>query len=429
MLGNTIRLLALFTLVATFSPVSPAFGESPQSSIARGVAWLQGQVQPKGNLTAEGSSMATPFQTREEVLVTLGHLGTAPSSLIGIVASNTDANVEYTARRITGSVSAGQADGSDVAALESTQNADGGWGLAPGYQSDSLDTAFALVSLCAMTAPNSVRVSAAMNYIRGNQLIDGGWGGQASSVYVTGQVLLAAQASPNSSEAGPIKSAATSWLVAQQISGTYGDSLDDSWALGSLSTQAVQSANLDSLITALIAEQSADGSWSEDPYLTAVALRALAYAQAGGQQQPSATGRVIDGASGNPLGQIPLTLISAGGGTIVGATASDGTLLFGPLSPGGYNLNIATPDFVLFDQAFTVVASAQTNLGDLPLVWSSAPINAIVRGTVLDATTAAPLMGVTVSIGSSQAVTNAIGQYEIVGVAPATYTATATSAG
>src|SRR5262249_11257648 len=155
----------------------------------------------------------------------------------------TDANVEYAARRILAAIAAKQSASADVGMLLGQQNADGGWGFQPGYQSNPLDTAVALQALRATNASPAAGANG-LAYLTGAKLADGGWDvSNTSSVYVTANVLLAANAWSSQSASSALAAAASAWLLgARSAAQDFGNAFNNACALLALATQAGQSA-------------------------------------------------------------------------------------------------------------------------------------------------------------------------------------------
>jgi hypothetical protein len=253
LLSGAIRICALLLASFAISLGSPAEAATLTPAEQNGVNWLTAQVQSTGALATESSSVATPQQAREETQVTLAMLAQAPSALVAAVGQNTDANTEYAARRVLSAAIVNQAHTADLSALLALQNPDGGWGLTATYQSNPLDTAFALQALHAANAV-ATPVIGALTYFSQVKLADGGWGvTDKSSVYVTANVLLAANAwATQSTNGATVASTAVTWLVgARNATNDFGDTFDDAYGLIALSTQAAQSAALAPLATAL----------------------------------------------------------------------------------------------------------------------------------------------------------------------------------
>ena len=423
-LRSAVVFFALMILTSTFAGAA-ALTPAQQN----GVNWLAAQVGFDGSIANESAAMATPLQVREESAVSLALLAHAPGALVAGVRSNTDGNVEYTARRVINAANLKQTDDPDVASLLVAQNADGGWGLSPTYQSDPLDTALALQALHATNAPASV-VTNGFAYLSQAELADGGWGATASSIYATANVLLAADAwSSQTANAAGIASSATAWLTnARGMSTDYGDTFDNAWALLALAAQSGASAQLSLLNTALTSAQLADGSWADDPYLTAVALRALWIASQPSPGQILVQGRVIDGQTGEALSGASVVL--AGAQTYSLQTDANGQFVFANPAAGGYTLSVALTGFGTVTGSITTVAGQTLNLGTISLLpVSTGATNGTVKGIVSSAATGAPIAGATVTLNALSATTGSDGSYEIANVPAGQITVSAAASG
>ena len=382
----------------------------------KGVDWLTGNVQGDGSLVSENTSVATPLQVREETAMTLATLATAPLALRSAVAANNDGNNEYIARRIIAAGTGGQVATQDVAALVASQNADGGWGLGSGYQSDPLDTAFVLLALRAANSAASATVANALGYLGQAASSDGGWGiNSQSSVYVTANVLLAANAWP-SAAANVLTTSATAWLLtARNASLDYGDTLDNAQALLALATQSGLGAALTSLSAAVNSAQQADGSWAHDAYLTAVALHASWFAAQPSSSPTSgdAQGAVTDQSSSQPLAGASVQLVENAG--ISAITAADGSFHLAAIPPGTYTLRATASGYQAHTQSIQVIAGQTLKLGAIAL--APIPTTAILSG-IVKSDLGQPLQNVIIAVGSRSTLTDASGAYQLVGLAP-----------
>lgn len=141
--------------------------------VDRGLAWLAQQVQPNGTLSGESASAATVFQARVESLTTLRQLSSAPPSLADLVAQEPALAVEILGRKAGSLAALGRDVSAATAALLARQNADGGFGGAQGYQSNPLDTAFALLALKAAGSTQSAAIGGAVAYLQSSQAPNG----------------------------------------------------------------------------------------------------------------------------------------------------------------------------------------------------------------------------------------------------------------
>ncbi len=399
-------------------------------AVQQGVDWLNAQVQSDGSLANEGSSIATPFQVRVEAIATLSFLDTTPAALADIVAMATVDDSEYLSRQIIAAAGTQRSTAADVAILRAMQNPDGGWGLTSGYESDVLDTALALQAFSAANAATSSIEANALTFLSQAKQADGGWGiDQVSSVYITSNVGFAAESWSALPNASTITSSATAWLRGHQVDGAFSDIQSNALALLALSSQTSESGDLAPLIEALSTVQGTDGSWSEDPYLTGLCLRALQSATVGSAAQGAVVGRVVDSGSAMPLASVPIALLFSGGTPVATHSAADGTFSFSRLKPGQYTIQLAVPDFVLYSRTFAVAAGEHVDLSNINLIWSTAPTGAIVRGVVVDSVAGNPISGVEISVGTLLARTDSRGRYELSGVPPGNYQLSATDNG
>src|SRR5258706_14567106 len=132
-------LLALWTATAHAQSLSP--------EISRGLAWLQSQVQADGSLASEASSVATALQDRSETAQALAALAALPSNLADAIASEPDGNTEYLARQPISLVAPGRDPSAQINLLLLRRNSDRGFGGGPGFESNPLDTAWAVLAL------------------------------------------------------------------------------------------------------------------------------------------------------------------------------------------------------------------------------------------------------------------------------------------
>jgi hypothetical protein len=155
-----------------------------------------------------------------------------------------------------------------------------GWGLSRLYSGSPLDTAFALQALSRRGI--STGAAAAVAYLVAVQLTgaDKGWTlGQegVGDPFTTAQVIIGLKPYSGLHASAPI--AITNGLNALNARVNSGSPVSQiaitivaNLRSGALSTTAA------ALVSALLARQSSNGSWSDDPYATALALRALAAA-------------------------------------------------------------------------------------------------------------------------------------------------------
>ncbi|HSN17568.1 MAG TPA: carboxypeptidase regulatory-like domain-containing protein, partial [Gammaproteobacteria bacterium] len=418
-------------LTACFAATVSAATLPPAATAA--IGWLQTQVNADGSLASESQSIASPLQARSEAATAIGLASTIPASLTGAVTADTGTDTESLARRVIALVQSGQSTTAAVQLLYGNQNADGGFGSQPGDSSDALDTAFALLALRAANDTSATNLSNALLYLVGNVDSDGGYGlpagGSGSQVYVTAYVLLAYQAYATSYPLTTQIGGARQWLIGQQSGGIYADTLSDALASLALASSSNDSAAYSGALAALSAGQQADGSWGDDPYLTAIAARALA----GSTAQQSATtgsmsGVVLDAASHAPIAGAQIQL--SGPASVSGTSSGNGSLSIGNLIPGAYAVSVTAAGYSgVTLQNIQVNAAATTTVGTLLL--SAVPNLAAISGTLTDAN-GTPVAGAVISVSgadAASATSASNGSYSISSLTPGAVTLTVSAAG
>lgn len=419
----------LFFMIS-LSVLLVARAQSPE--VARGLQWLAAQVQPDGEVKGADQSIATKQQNRAEVRHTLKLLAAAPSTLVNAMAADPENNTEYLSRKIIALASAGTSVTTYLDLLAERQNKDGGFGGAPGYASNALDTAWAVLALTEARQAGGAGAIAARAWLLTQLDADGAVAGRsdADRVQNSAMMLLAMQSAADSGSTNAVKSL-SSWLLRQQ--GADGGWQDNTY-LSALALSAVSPVTADAGVRTagrnfLLARQAVDGSWNGDPYLTALVLRAISSQQSlpstdGGVVQ----GRVIDQGSGQPLGAVAITLSGPDSRSV--ATDAQGAFSISNISAGNYRITYARTGYSGAIASGNVVMGQLLDAGTVALTQLGTA--GIVRGQVTAGANGAPMRGVTVtSHGAAPiaAITDALGRYELAGVAPGTASLSASLAG
>ncbi|MHB8728667.1 MAG: carboxypeptidase-like regulatory domain-containing protein [Sulfuricaulis sp.] len=305
-------------------------------------------------------------------------------------------------------------------ALVVNRNADGGFGNEPGDASSVLDTAYALEALAIAKASGSIVASAA-GYLLNNQTAAGGWsdGENDASVYLTAQTMRALWHYRHTyvGVSTALTSAQNFLLSQRDGNGLWGEHFNTSLVLLALIPAVADPSVLASSLTALQAAQLPDGSWLDDPYTTALALRAL---YAATQPTPNPTlgavsGQVTDSTTGTPLMGVTVTVM----GTVTrsAVTGADGSYVVTDVPPGPVSLMASLSGYLTVN-ASGIVASGQALTFNPRLAKDPQPVPITVRGLVVRKDTGAPLSGVTVSVVNTRftAQTAADGRFEIDGI-------------
>ncbi|KQV54555.1 hypothetical protein ASD07_08540 [Duganella sp. Root336D2] len=398
--------------------------------LSRGLVWLQAQVQPDGSLGGEAASIATPLQARSESLYTLKLLGAPAASqapLRQALTAEQDLSTEYMARRAWALGYGGVAQPALIEELQKRQNSDGGYGGDGGYSSNIADTSWMLLAQRAGGAqPDAAAVTRALAFLDANHMADGSFAvNRQASMYATLKAMLASAAWSSQQGASSFSAQSLNWLLAQRnVAGNFGNPFDNALALWVLATQTADQAILKPASDALLATQLANGSWNDDPYLTAVALRALYLVNHPPASNGSASvrGLVADAASGLPLAGASVQVV-AGGDAAAGSDANGNFTLSG-ISAGNLTLRFARLGYASRDVSLSVGTGQSLSIGTVALAPASlsATLSGIVRND-----SGQPLAGAVVAAGTAAATTNASGAFTITNLSPGPLTVTVTA--
>lgn len=325
----------------------------------------------------------------------------------------------------------------------------GAWGGDVDEQNNNLDTALALQALKSGSNIDPATINPALAYLIASQNPDGGWGfspstnsgqaGTGSNIYFTAIVSATLQQFPQTTPVATAVSRASAYLLARQNAdggfGLSGSTVYET-ALSYIALVAVeqtQTLALQNTINYLATNQSANGSWSDDPYSTALALRALYYSEnkpASPPPPPSAgklSGLVVDSITQQPVSGVSVSL--AGNPLISVTSDSLGNFILTDVPPGSQGVNLAKNGFAPAAAAATAIADVTASLGTIPMTSSYS--TGTIAGTISDAT-GKPLADVAVTVTgawSGNATTGADGSYSFTYVTPGNVTISAAKTG
>ncbi|MCP4928201.1 MAG: hypothetical protein GY918_03985, partial [Gammaproteobacteria bacterium] len=350
------------------------------------------------------------------------------------IQAETFQNTEYLTRQIITGVDAGDDVTALIGLLITHQNSDSGFGDLAGYDSTVLDTAIALEALALSGQSSSQAAGFAISYLLSRQNSDGGWtyNSSDSSPFITAITLTALWQYRNIYNLNAALDSAGNYLLNQRNANhLWNESFISSLALIALVNSLDDISALADSLSALRNAQLSDGSWENDVYTSALALRALALAET----PPSNTGlanvlgSVIDGQTGLPLNGVTVNLTGSSTQSIV--TSQDGMFAFHDLLLGDYTVQLTKTDYAPLT-ASTVLNNGQTlNIGTLQLLQADTATTALLRGIITDADTGAPLTEVSVSVTgvSGSVLTDAAGNYQITNIPPGNVTIEASKDG
>ncbi|MFZ6736080.1 carboxypeptidase regulatory-like domain-containing protein [Undibacterium sp. Ji42W] len=398
--------------------------------VSNGLQWLNAQVQADGKLTGEAQSIATPLQTRAEVAQTLKLLATLPASLASSIAADAEDNTEYLARKIISLGANGWDPSNSLNLLLARQGVEGGFGGAPYYSSNVVDTAWAVLALAQTKGGTSDAANRARAYLVTQLASDGGASGPNdwNRKYNSAIILLALQTVSDGSNTTIVRALA-SWLQQQQASnGSWsGNTYLTALVMTGIVPVTTDAAVLTNALNFLVSKQGADGSWSTDPFLTALVLRVLS-----GQAGPPGSagvlqGQLVDNATNVPLSGSTVTL--SGTSNQVATTDVSGRFAFNGLASGNYSVTYSRVGYTSKISSYSAVAGQISDAGIVKLTQLAG--TGIIRGQVT-ATNGSTLSGVTMSLSGAatlNATSDANGRYEFVVPSPGAFAISASLTG
>ncbi|MCL2309840.1 MAG: carboxypeptidase regulatory-like domain-containing protein [Proteobacteria bacterium] len=398
--------------------------------IMLGASWLQSQIRSDGTLANESASIARSLQIHAEVLTTLQTLGVTPpspalSALAAQIDNAVDTNlVEPLARQAIAHQQMQTGDAAIIAAMMTQRNSDNGFGAIAEFGSNALDTAWLLMALGQSASYDRSAVSTALGFLAQSKQTDGGWSiDNSSAVYLTSLAGQAAGVWSSRFQTGAISTASQNWLLSKRNASLhFGNTFDNACALLALSMQTAQTAVIQPIVDALKATQLSNGSWDNDPYLTALALRALWVATQPPTEPTTGDiqGRVVDYDTGSAIVGANVSLKERSQSSA--DSASNGTFALSGIPEGNYTLRVVALGYQSIESEITVTAGQILNLGTIRL--TAAPLTASLSGVARNSGGAA-LANVVISVGVNSAITNSSGAYQLTGldVGPTTITA------
>lgn len=315
------------------------------------------------------------------------------------------------------------------------QNPDGGFGELAGYQSTVLDTAYALKALSRAGYANSQVIIDAIGYLSQQQDTTGGFGlggANDNSVYITAQVSLALQPYVFTYQVGNQINQASTYLYDQQLpAGGWQTVWETAQALLALVPVTTDTSRYANALTVLRNAQSANGSWSDNVYATALADRVL-FLVASATLPVDPTAGVLNGKIVNQSGLalVGVTITAASASASQSATsATDGTFVLQGIVEGEYTVSYTLGGYLTATQSITVQAGDLLDVGTIRMMPLST--EGVLQGTVVDSDTGLPVAGASVAItgATTQSVfTDMAGMYSAA-VTPGSISVTVTATG
>jgi hypothetical protein len=295
-------------------------------------------------------ALTLPLPATTTAVETFGLLNatTSPAYTKGIawVAGQALNTTDDLSRRIALLSGGGYHLANDLALLQSYQNPEGGFGGMGGYTSSVLDSALGLMAL-RQSGAAATTLDPIVASLLAMQHTDGGWRREERvTPYLTAWALLALEGAPKTTALSTALSKGVGYLKGQQQgNGSWNSVFETALAYLALVGLTTDATVLGGAGNFLLTTQLADGSWEQDPYSTALALRALKVfletpvTPPPGPTTGNVTGTVVDAMTHAPLAGVVVSLV--GNPATQTTTNLAGGFTLSGLGPGTVQLQLA----------------------------------------------------------------------------------------
>ena len=325
------------------------------------INWLLTQQDTVNRSFVSPDDTAHPVQTTSEALLLFEEVGilSSQNKLLAaqFVIANGDDSTEFSARHLIAE-SSGSPTIAVLNALIAEQNADLGYGSFSGHESTPLDSAYALMAFGRHELNHLQTAATTANYLIGTQQTNGAWTQPgAESAFVTALAMRALSLyAPDSEILDSTLEKARNYLMSQRQADLLWSDLPTSMvALLALTREVSSITVLDASIAALRATQNAGGSWGDDVYSTALAVRVLSNYEARRSGTEVGTGAfsgsVFRSGSTEPISNAGILIQELG---LELQTNPDGFFVAPNLRPETYTLTISKPGHKVVNRVVTV---------------------------------------------------------------------------
>ncbi|NVK36819.1 MAG: carboxypeptidase regulatory-like domain-containing protein [Gammaproteobacteria bacterium] len=394
--------------------------------IEKGLSWLSGQQSQDGSFySAKG--FADALQVTAETVSVLHSSDNAnfdKAAATGFVIQQRQSHIEAIYWKALLKDLSNQDASSELASVLLSQNLDGGFGSFEGYDSNPLDTAFALKAISLLDPSNSAAISKGLSYLLQQQNANGAFQLNQSneySVYVTSLVLSVLNNIKFYFSISSEIEMATAFLVAELNSETS-DLIpwQQALAINSIRQATVDSTGYKTVSDILFDKQLSNGSWQDDAYTTALVLKSSSAVTSveppASVTQASVSGRVLERQNLSALPAAKVLLQSYEDSTLSYSINSNGQGLFHikEVMPGEYHIQISAAGYLPVSADLTLVAAKNIELGNVTL--EAIPDQGVIKGVVLSAEDGMPLSGAAVVVtgaSNTDTLTDKNGQYQL----------------
>ena len=412
-----------------FSILLFVFLNSTNVFSAVGSDWLISHANINGSINSP-TSINHDYAATVETLITLDALGDSDrveiANALQYLPSNLSEDSINLALTLLAQARVGIIDQQIINELETRVQVDGGFAPYQDYQSNVLDTIFALNALL-VSRPESNLIADMVQHLKSAQQLDGGFKlklDEKSSVYISSLASIILQLLKNQYDVNTELAAVTHYLLAQRnttdISATDYQTWETNWqtalALLAIINENTDQSQYQEAIDKLNSTQLANGSWDNDVYTTALALRVQGIIAGTIFIPPANPSTILATVTDESNNQIIAAATVSINTTPTRSTQStfNGEFSISDLNAGTYQLNISATGYqnLIFD--INILDNQILELGNIKLFRKTD--KGLLQGVITDAVTALPLVNASISITGNNTTTlfsNQQGHYNI----------------
>lgn len=377
------------TMLLLLLPTTVSFAQN----IDRGMDWLKSQQEINGSYK---SVISLSYQATDESVFT-GEIVKQ-----SILTPETDSYLsdeqlvitELLSRQILYKNTQGKIIKNHLVDLESRRNIfSGGYAEIMNHDANVLDTAYALLVLSKTDGDNEV-VGKALGYLLAKQNSDGGFSinDNESSIYPTALVLSVLNRYKLYFDLNSAITKSKNYLINNYSSSEgWGSTWETAYSLLALYPTYQDNQSLQAHHNWLLSKQLSNGSFEEDTYTTALALRAI-YAFDNVVIPPvsnksTVSGVVLSATTKQPIVDATITLQQQSTQNIfINTDSSQALFTFSGLLGGDYLITVSASGYNTTTGTFSLSGGQQINLGEILLEVESdgqgAPKKAVITGVV-----------------------------------------------
>lgn len=409
-----------FAFLFVCCSISTAFA----ADSAAGKQWLAVQQLSDGRVVSAQAFADSLQVTAETVAVLDGTTGLSfdKNAAIAFVTQNRQSHSEALYWKILLKSLAAQSAVDEFRELSANQNRDGGFGSYQGYDSNPLDTAFAIKAFLLSSVPDTALISRALTYLLQQEQSSGAYQLDSSnpqSVYVTSIALTALNRLKfNFSIATEIDRATQFLTTSLNNTGLSLPAWQQALAIIAVRQATVDVLSYKDAADLLFNSQQSNGSWMDDAYTTALVLRSAEETDQvqlpASLSESSLSGRVVDDQSSIPVVGAQIFLQQTQDTTQTFTVSANGQGLFSltAIPHGEYQIQVSASGYAIQNATMTLQAGSNLELGNVRL--TALPDTGLIQGQISSAEDGAALAGVSISAAGNTVFTDANGFYQLV---------------